>query len=72
MGRVWQSFKFLAPYIKKFYSIVVCAKFSCGTYVIVVLNSDIVALINKRNFLFLARFFFAVLRNSVYPYPVQS
>ena len=28
----------------------VFAKFSCGTYVIVVLNSDIVALINKRNF----------------------
>ena len=58
-GRVWYSFKFLAPYIEKLYSIVVFAKFSCGTYVIVVLNSDIVALINKRNFLFLARWFLA-------------
>ena len=45
--------------VEKFYSIVVFAKFSCGTYVIVVLNSDIVALINKRNFLFLARWFLA-------------
>ena len=41
--RVWYGFKFLAPYIEKFYSIVVFAKFSCGTYVIVVLNFDIVA-----------------------------
>ena len=58
-GRVWYSFKFLAPYIEKLYSIVVFAKFSCGTYVIVVLNSDIVALINKQNVLLLARWFLA-------------
>ena len=38
----------------------VFAKFSCGTYVTVVLNSDIVALINKRNFLFFGSVIFSM------------
>ena len=35
------------PYNEKFFGTVV---FSCGTYVIVVLNSDIVVLLNMWNF----------------------
>ena len=49
-GRVEKSFTFLAPYIGKFCGIVVFGKFSCGTYVIVVLNSDIVVFLNIRIF----------------------
>ena len=67
----------LSPYIEKFCNIIVFGKFSLGTYVIVVFNS------NSRNaksffmaWRFLAwlcrirRFFFAVLRCSVCPYPL--
>ena len=68
----------LSPYIEKVCGIIVFAKFSCGTSVIVVLNSDILVYLNMRNFLSLARrflawlcpifrFFIAVLRCSVYP-----
>ena len=39
----------LSPYIKKFYGIIVFGKFSCGTYVIVVFNSNIVVFPNMRN-----------------------
>ena len=41
---------FLASYIEEFCGIVVFGKFSCGTYVIVVLNSDIVVFLNMRTF----------------------
>ena len=71
----------LSPYIEKVCGIIVFAKFSCGTSVIVVLNSDIVVYLKMRNFLLLARrflawlcpivrFFIAVLRCSVDPYPL--
>ena len=40
----------LSPYIEKFCGIIVFGKFSYGTYVIVVLNSDIVVFLNIRNF----------------------
>ena len=47
----------LSPYIEKVCGIIVFAKFSCCTSVIVVLNSDIVVYLNMRNFLWLARRF---------------
>ena len=49
-GKVYYSFTFLAPYVEKVSGIVVFGKFSCGTYVIVVLNSDNVVFLNMRNF----------------------
>ena len=49
-GRVQESFTILAPYIEKVCGIIVFRKFSCGTYVIVALNSDIVVFLNMRNF----------------------
>ena len=48
-GRVQESFTILAPYIEKVWGIVF-GKFSCGTSVIVVLNSDIVVFLNMGNF----------------------
>ena len=77
-GRVQWSFTVLAPYIEKVCGIIVFGKFSCGSYVIGVLNSDIVVFLNMRNFLLLARrflawlcrisrFFIAMLQCSVYP-----
>ena len=63
-GRVQQSVKFIAPYIEKFCSIIVFGKFSCGTYVIVVFNSDIVVFPNLRNlFLIGSAIFSMVLSN---------
>jgi len=43
---------------------VVLGQFSCGSYVIVVLNSDIVVFLNIRIFLLLARWFLAWLKLS--------
>ena len=40
-----------SPYIEKVCGIVVFGKFSCGTYVIVALNSDIVVFLNMQKFL---------------------
>ena len=53
------EFYILSPYIEKVCGIIVFAKFSCGTSVIVVLNSDIVVYLKMRNFLLLARRFLA-------------
>ena len=39
----------LSPFIEKFCGIIVFGKFSCGTYVIVVFNSNIVVRLNMRN-----------------------
>ena len=50
-GRVQESLTILARYIEKVRGIIVFGKFSCGTYVIVLLNSDIVVFLNMRNFL---------------------
>ena len=48
-GRVQWSFTVLAPYIEKVCGIIVFGKFSCGAYVIVVFNSNIVVFLNMRN-----------------------
>ena len=39
----------LSPFIEKFCGIIVFGKFSCGTYVIVVFNSNIVVCLTMRN-----------------------
>ena len=51
-GRVQQSVTILAPYIEKFCSIIVFGRFSCGTYIIVVFNSNTVVFPNLRNLFF--------------------
>ena len=51
LGESIEEFYIFFPYIEKFCGIVVFGKFSCGTYVTVVLNSDIVVFLNVRNFL---------------------
>ena len=58
-GRVQWSFTVLAPYIEKVCGIIVFGKFSCGTYVIVALNSDIVVFLNMQNFWWLGGRFLA-------------
>ena len=64
-GRVQWSFTVLAPYIEKVCGIIVFCKFSCGAYVIVVLNSNIVVFLNMRNlFLIGSAIFSMVLSNS--------
>ena len=50
-----ECYIFSAYYIEKFWGIIVFGKFSCNTYVIVVLNCDTVVFLNMRNFLWLAR-----------------
>ena len=68
----------LSPYIEKVCCIIVFGKFSCGTYVIVVFNSNIVVFPDMGNlfligsailawFCRICRCFFAVLLCSVYP-----
>ena len=51
-------FHFIAL-LETFCGIIVFGKFSCGPYVIVVLNCDTVVFLNMRNFLWLARRFLA-------------
>ena len=64
-GRVQWSFTVLAPYIEKVCGIIVFGKFSCGAYVIVVLNSNTVVFLNMRNlFLIGSAIFSMVLSNS--------
>ena len=64
-GRVQWSFTVLAPYIEKVCGIIVFGKFSCGAYVIVVLNSNIMVFLNMRNFFLIGSAIFSmVLSNS--------
>ena len=42
----------LSPFIEKFCGIIMFGKFSCGTYVIVVFNSDIVVFSDMGNLFF--------------------
>ena len=64
-GRVQQSNTLLAPYIEKVCCIIVFGKFSRGTYLIVVFNSNIVVFPDKRNlFLISSAIFSIVLSNS--------
>ena len=52
------------PYIEKVCGIIVFGKFSCGTYVIVLFNSDVVVFPNMRNLLIGSAIFSMVLSNS--------
>ena len=68
----------LSPFIEKFCGIIVFGKFSCGAYVTVLLNSDIVVFPDMQNLFLIGSTifsmvlsnstnFFAVLQCSVYP-----
>ena len=48
-GRVQQRFTFLVLYIKKIRGIIMFGTFLCGTYVILVVNFNIVIFLNLRN-----------------------
>ena len=48
------------PYNEKFFGTVVFGKFACGTYVIVVLNSDIVVFLNMWNFFVIGSAIFSI------------
>ena len=64
-GRVQQNFTFSAPYVDKNCGIIVFGKFSCGSYVIVIFNSNIVVFLNMGNlFLIGSAIFSRVLSNS--------
>ena len=51
---------FLAPYIKKIPGIIVFGKFSCGTYVIVVFNSNIVVFLKMWNLFLIGSAIFSI------------
>ena len=51
---------FLAPYIKKISGIIVFGKFSCGTYVIVVFNSNIVVFLKMWNLFLIGSAIFSI------------
>ena len=64
-GKSIVEFYILSPYIEKVCCIIVFGKFSCGTYVIVVFNSNIVVFPDVRNlFLIGSAIFSMVLSNS--------
>ena len=64
-GKSIVEFYILSPYIEKVCRIIVFGKFSCGTYVIVVFNSNIVVFPDVRNlFLIGSAIFSMVLSNS--------
>ena len=60
-GIVQESFTILASYIEKVCGIIMFRKFSCGTYVILALNSDIVVFLNMRNFFVIGSAIFSML-----------
>ena len=59
----------LSPYIEQFCGIIVFGEFSCGTYVIVVFNSNIVVFADMRNLFLIGSAIFSMVwsNSSIFP-----